>query len=385
MDIVAQETVKRLQYLDKLNTYFLFCFDDQEGYHLQESENFRIIRIPRAPSPIVEQFLLPLLALRYRIDLFHSTGNTSPYFLPCKRLVTLHDIIYLEKNDHLKGGSLYQRIGKQYRRLIVPKIVRKADGLITVSQNEQQIILDRLPELQGRLTVVANAVSGHFMPKPAETTLSVSLKYKLPNQPFIFFLGNTDPKKNTVNVLKAYHRYILKYGHTLKLVIADISRANVHRLIEKHQLTEIKEHVYLTNYVRHEDMPDIYNRARLFLYPSLRESFGLPILEAMACETPVVTSGSHAMPETAGNASLLVNPEDPSSIAEAIHIVHTDEATRHRLIQLGKQRILDFNWNQSIQNLLKIYKAICDGESVKSVVIEPIIRRNKKGQPVYTG
>ena len=384
MDIVAQETVKRLQYLDKHNTYFLFCFDDQEGYSMQESDNFRIIKIPRIPSPLAEQFILPLLALKYKIDLFHSTGNTSPYFLPCKRMVTLHDIIYLEKHNKLKGGSLYQRIGKRYRKFIVPKIIRKADAVITVSKNEEQIILDRLPELKGKLSVITNAVSGQFMQKPAATTLSVSLKYKLPSKPFIFFLGNTDPKKNTVNVLKAYHQYILKHGSALKLVIADLSQANVSRLIDRFKLEEIRDHVIITNYIKHEDMPDVYNRASIFLYPSLRESFGLPILEAMACGTPVITSGNYAMADTAGNASVLINPEEPSSIAAAIHSIESSEKLRNELIQLGKQRIMDFNWNSSVQNLISLYGETLEG--VKS--IQPMagtkFKDKKKGQPAYT-
>lgn len=384
MDIVAQETVKRLQYLDQKNTYFLFCFDDQDGYSIEDSANFRVIKIPRLPSPLIEQCLLPFLALKYRLDLLHSTGNTSPLFLHCKRLVTLHDIIYLEKRDDLRGGTVYQRLGKIYRRFIVPKIIRKAEGLITVSQNEQRIILDRLPELAGRLTVIPNAVSTQFMQKPLETTLGVSLRYKLPNHPFIFFLGNTDPKKNTKNVLKAYHTYVTKYGPHLKLVIADLSRSVVERLIEKHDLEIIRDHVYITNYVKHEDMPDIYNRAQLFLYPSLRESFGLPILEAMACGTPVITSGNYAMPETAGNAAMFISPDAPASIAEAIHLISTNSDLREQFIAAGKQRIQEFSWNQSVNNLIKIYQAVHQGASVKAALPPPVTGLNKKGQPVYT-
>ncbi len=384
MDIVALETVKRLQYLDKLNTYILFCFDDQEGYTLESSANFQIVKIPRAPSPIIEQCILPFLALKYKLDVLHSTGNTSPLFLHCKRLVTLHDIIYLEKRDDLKGGSLYQQIGKKYRRFIVPRIIRKAEGLVTVSQNEKRIILDRLPELTGRLTVIPNAVSMHFMPKPAETTLSVSLKYKLPNHPFIFFLGNTDPKKNTLNVLKAYHAYVKKHGSALKLVIADLSRAVTNRLIDKYNLDEIRDHVYITNYVKHEDMPDIYNQARLFLYPSLRESFGLPILESMACGTPVITSGNHAMPETAGNAAIFINPESPQSIADAIHRLNSNESLRKQLIESGQRRIQEFSWNQSVFNLIKIYQAVLEGGSIKTAIPNSKPGLNQKGQPVYT-
>lgn len=155
------------------------------------------------------------------------------------------------------------------------------------------------------------------------------------------------------------------------------------RIIDKYNLHAIRDHIYITNYVKHEDMPDIYNRARVFLYPSLRESFGLPILEAMACGTPVITSGNHAMPETAGDAALFISPDSLASIADAIHRLNHDESLRKQLIQSGHQRISEFSWNQSVLNLIKIYQAVLDGESVKTAIVSTRPDINQKGQPVY--
>ena len=383
MDIVALETIKRLQYVDQDNTYFLFCFSDQEGYQLQETENLRIIKIPRIPSPLAEQFIIPLLALKYNLDILHSTGNTSPLFLHCKRLITLHDIIYLEKKDQLKGGTLYQRIGKKYRKFIVPKIVKKADCLVTVSENERSIITAKLPELAFRLKVIQNAFGSHFMPKPDELTLSGMLKYKVPAKPYIFFLGNTDPKKNTVNVLKAYHQLRSKGKTELKLVIADLSKYELNKLLHKHHLESIQEDIHITNYIRNEDLPDIYNRASIFLYPSLRESFGLPILEAMACGTPVITSGSYAMPETAGDAAMMVNPESPESIANAIEKLSNNKDLIISYKAKGFERVKLFSWNSSARQLVQLYHSILSG----SVTKEPVKTNTagkKKGQPAYT-
>lgn len=383
MDIVALETIKRLQYVDQDNTYFLFCFSDQDGYQLQETSNLRIIKIPRIPSPIAEQFLLPLLAIKYNLDILHSTGNTSPLFLPCKRLITLHDIIYLEKKDQLKGGTLYQRIGKKYRKYIVPKIVKKADSLITVSENERNIITTKLPELSARLKVIQNAYGSHFMPKPDELTLSGMLKYKVPAKPFIFFLGNTDPKKNTVNVLKAYHQLRSTGKTTLKLVIADLSRYELNKLLSRHHLESIQNDIHITNYIRNEDLPDIYNRASIFLYPSLRESFGLPILEAMACGTPVITSGSYAMPETAGDAAMMVNPESPESIASAIEKLCTNDELMQNYRTKGLERVKQFSWNASAKQLVQLYHNILSGKVEEEKVITKAAGK-KKGQPAYT-
>lgn len=358
MDIVALETIKRIQQHDHNNKYFLFCFEDQIEHYLENSERLQIVRIPRVPSPIIEQFILPLLALWYKLDLLHSTGNTSPLFLPCKRVITLHDIIYLEKKDKLRGGSIYQKIGKLYRRLIVPLVIKKADGLITVSETEKETILKKLPCLNNQLRVIPNAVSNHFTPRADIHTLTTCLKYKLPKEPFIFFLGNSDPKKNTINVLKAFHDFIVSSETRLHLVIADLSRNDIEKILKRYQLKNISDRVHAINYVNNEDLPDIYNKAHFFLYPSLRESFGIPILESMACGTPVITSGLHAMAETAGDAALLINPEKPEEISMAMQQLAGSPELRLKLRNLGFQRVSLFSWHASVQKLVNIYSEL---------------------------
>ena len=180
------------------------------------------------------------------------------------------------------------------------------------------------------------------------------LKYKVPAKSYIFFLGNTDPKKNTVNVLKAYHQLRSKGKTELKLVIADLSKYELNKLLHKHHLESIQEDIHITNYIRNEDLPDIYNRASIFLYPSLRESFGLPILEAMACGTPVITSGSYAMPETAGDAAMMVNPESPESIANAIEKLSNNKDLIISYKAKGFERVKLFSWNSSARQLVQL-------------------------------
>ena len=262
-------------------------------------------------------------------------------------------------------------------------MVKKADCLVTVSENERSIITAKLPELAFRLKVIQNAFGSHFMPKPDELTLSGMLKYKVPAKPYIFFLGNTDPKKNTVNVLKAYHQLRSKGKTELKLVIADLSKYELNKLLHKHHLESIQEDIHITNYIRNEDLPDIYNRASIFLYPSLRESFGLPILEAMACGTPVITSGSYAMPETAGDAAMMVNPESPESIAKKIKKLSNNKDLIISYKAKGFERVKLFSWNSSARQLVQLYHSILSG----SVTKEPVKTNTagkKKGQPAYT-
>lgn len=380
MDVVAIESIKKLQVLDKVNSYFIFCFNDSFNHEIFETENFRIIHIPKIPSPVAEQFLLPLLAIKYKLDLLHSTGNTSPLFLHCKRIITLHDVIYLESSKNYSGGTLYQRIGNRYRRFVVPYVIPKADKVITVSENEKEIIKNLFPNLKSEIQVIPNACAAHFTKKSAELSLGSSLKYNLPNLPYYLVHGNTDPKKNTENVLKAIHLLHKKGKLKRKLVITDISRFEIDKIIKRCELDGIQDLLCITNYVHNTDMPDLYSRAFLFLYPSKRESFGIPILESMACGTAVITSNCSSMPAISGDAALYADPNSPESIAACITKLETDKRLMAFLIKNGKQQLQNFNWTTSVSKLLNCYQSM----KAEQVVSPKGTLLNKKGQPLLS-
>lgn len=356
MDIVALEQIKRIQYLDRENTYFVFCFNDSDNFILEGTENVKIIKLPRIPSPIAEQLLLPFLAIKYNLDILHSTGNTSPLFVHCKRIITLHDIIYLRKNLNLKGGSLYQRIGNAYRKLIVPLVLPKATTIFTVSETEKSEITKTLPSLKNKISVVYNACSSNFIAKPEQSTIASKLKYSLPNEPYFLLHGNTDPKKNTKNALIAFHQLLINGKLKRKIVLTDLKTAEVQKIIKQNNLDGLDAFLVLTNYVNHEDMPDLYTRAFAFLYPSIRESFGLPIIEAMSCGTPVITSNCSCMPEIAKEAARFVDPFDPTSIAAGIEELEFNDNLRLELINKGLMRSKDFSWSTSTKKLVSLYR-----------------------------
>jgi glycosyltransferase involved in cell wall biosynthesis len=356
MDIVALEQIKRIQYLDRENLYFIFCFKDADDFILEGTENVKIIKLPRIPSPIAEQFLLPFLAIKYNLDILHSTGNTSPLFVHCKRIITLHDIIYLKKKNDLVGGSLYQRIGNAYRKLVVPLVLPKASTIFTVSETEKMEITKTLPNFKDKISVVYNACSSNFTTKPGQSTLASKLKYGLPNEPYFLLHGNTDPKKNTKNTLAAFHQLMTKGKLKRKIVLTDLKASEVQKIIKQNHLNGLEEYLILTNYVNHEDMPDLYTRAFAFLYPSIRESFGLPIIEAMSCGTPVITSNCSCMPEIAKDSARFVDPFDPTSIAKGIEEMEFNEQLRLQLIQKGLVRSKYFSWSASTKKLISLYR-----------------------------
>lgn len=195
MDMVALELLKALQKIDHPHEVVVFVKPDEDEACLEATNNMKIVKVKSAPYPIWEQILLPAAAAKEKVDILHCTSNTAPVFLKMPLVLTLHDIIYLEKIN-MSEGTTYQKFGNLYRRFNVPMIVPKAKKILTVSDFENKRIKEHFNIQDDRVITVYNGVGPHFKrindPKVLAETKA---KYQLPDQ-FIFFLGNTDPKKN---------------------------------------------------------------------------------------------------------------------------------------------------------------------------------------------
>jgi len=235
----------------------------------------------------------------------------------------------------------------------VPLIINKCKKIITVSNSEKDKIEKLFKTNKLRVEVVYNAADERFI--NCDITNNDLLKqFDLPSQ-FILFHGNTDPKKNTGNVFKALSILKNKYSIEIDLVITDLGVSFIKKIAKETKSLDVLNQIKSVGYISTDKMPYLYSASSLFLYPSLREGFGLPILEAMSCETPVITSNSSSMPEVAGNAAYLIDPENPDQIAEAMAIMLNDSLKRNEFIEKGKKNILRFSWEDSAKQTLKIY------------------------------
>jgi len=356
MEVVALETIKELQKLDTVNNYFIFVKDDKDHDCLKETANFKIVVVPGISYFDWEQISLPKAVKKYSLDFLHSTCNTSSLSLSIPLILTLHDIIYLEKLDF--KGTAYQNFGNLYRRFIVPRVVKKSKLIITVSHFEKNVIIRKLPFSANKLEVIYNGVNNKFNSNYSPDAVSQFRRDHFLPDNFILFLGNTAPKKNTPNLLAAYANYCELADEIVPLVILDYERELVVDILGKLGKSKIIQHINFPGFVSSDDMPLIYNAATLFIYPSLRESFGLPIIEAMRCNTPVITSNTSCMPEIAGDAAMFINPEDPTDMAEKIYTILSDSNLRRRFSELGAQRALQFSWRKAAENLLLFYSQL---------------------------
>ena len=353
MDYVVLQEIRELQKIDTRNEYFVFVAPGDDRC-LEDTQNVHILEIGGDFYPLWEQVTLLKAANELNLDMLHCTSNTAPIRCKIPLILTLHDIIFLEPRDKA-NKSFYQNMGWFYRRLVVPRILKKCKRIITVSNFEKNNIMSKLDLPQGKIAMIYNGYNEWF--KPLDDTEQIYKKY-IDSSGYFFFLGNTDPKKNTERTLVAYSKYLEKSEVKRRLLMADLDKSFLSSIIERNHIENILSQIVMPGYIVNKDLPYIYNNAFAFLYTSLRESFGIPLLEAMACGTPVITSNTSSMPEIGGPEAILINPEDPDEIAEKMLQLEKDEALYQRQKKIGPIRAKCFSWQQTAEHLLDLYESI---------------------------
>ena len=353
MDYVVLEEIKELQKSDNRNEYFVFVAPGEDRC-LHDSNNVHIIEIGSSFYPLWEQFSLPRAVDQLNLDMLHCTSNTAPIRCKVPLILTLHDIIFLEPRDK-SNKSLYQNMGWRYRRFVVPKILKKCKRIITVSEFEFNNIITKLDIPEEKMVMIYNGYNEWF--RPVEDTELVYQQY-IEEPGYFFFLGNTDPKKNTERTLIAYSKYLEKSDVKRKLLMADLDSSFLDDIVERNHIENIKDQIVIPGYINNADLPYIYNNAFAFLYTSLRESFGIPLLEAMACSTPVITSNTSSMPEIGGPEVLMVNPLEVNEITEKMLLLEKDEALYQKQKEIGIRRAQQFSWKFTAEQLLTVYEDV---------------------------
>lgn len=353
MDFVVLQEIKELQKMDTPHEYFVFVKPGVDRC-IESSEHVHIIEVNCPSYPLWEQWALPRAAIKAGVDILHCTSNTAPIWCDIPLVLTLHDIIFLEPRDK-KNKSLYQNLGYFYRRWDVPRILKKCRRIITVSDFELGNIKQKLQLPDSQLKMIYNGYNEWF--RPIESNKQQYRKY-IADAGYFFFLGNTDPKKNTERTLVAYAKYLEQSEVKRPLLMADLDQEYLNGIIERNGIEAIRDHIVIPGYIINSDLPYIYNNAFAFLYTSLRESFGIPLLEAMVCGTPVITSNTSSMPEIAGHDAILINPESSDEIALKMLQLERDTDFYQRQKAVGLERAKLFSWRKTTENLLRLYEEV---------------------------
>lgn len=351
MDIVALELLKELVKLNMDITLF-------SANGANRSDLPLIKQRAGGPSfyPLWEQIYLPSV-LNEGFDIVHFSANTAPLKRRTKSILTLHDVIFLDPSYAKRGGSLYQRLGSKYREAIVNRVIHSCDKIVTVSHYEKQHIIDLTGIDQSRVEVIYNGVSSRFFTDYTESELDIFHEENQLPEKFMLFFGNSDGKKNSANTINAFLKWRREAGAECSLVVTNISDQQVDTLINPEYKVDTDNYLYTIPFIPHSKLSKLYHLAELYLYPSIAESFGLSILESMACGTPVITSNVTSMPEIGGESAFYVDPNSISSIASGIEQAVQSDSIEKR-IKTGKDRAAQFTWRRAAQSYKSLYEQI---------------------------
>ena len=357
---VILNIVKNILEIDTKNEYkFLYNKEDTkdilEKFINSDKNNYQFIKTDIKLFSLKEIFCLRKFLKNLKADIFYSPHFvTFPFNKNYKTILTVHDLIPFILPETLSKSSLKWKIFYKFH-WPTKFLLKKADLVITVSENSKKDLVRLFGVDDKKISIIYNGVSEHKFNENIKE--KVLLKYHLPDN-FILYVGRFDPYKNVTNIIKAYSK-LSNIKNEFKLVIVGDTKSayypELSRLVDK---LNLKGNVIFSGYVLSEDLPLLYHLSLAFIFPSLYEGFGLPILEAFSVGTPVLTSNTSSLPEVAGNAAVLVDPKNIGEIAESIKKVLQDENLKQSLIQKGYEQSKKFSWKNSANKLLDIFNEV---------------------------
>ncbi len=297
------------------------------------------------------QAVLPGTLRSIQPDLCHFTNYMAPLVTSCPYIVTVYDMtIFITPRLHSFKKLVLDRT-------LIPRVARKAGAIITVSNSARKDILRYLKVPKEKVRVVPGAASPSFRPITDATQLeAVRARHGL-YDPYILYVGTIEPRKNLPRLVRAFAS-LKRRGLPHKLVIVGQSGWHTEPIFAEIERLELKSEIVFTGYVPFEDLPAIYTMAEVMAFPSLYEGFGLPVIEAMACGTPVVTSNTSSLVEVADSAALLVDPLSVEELETALHRFISDRCLRADLREKGLERAAHLTWEHTAQATLEVYNSV---------------------------
>lgn len=309
-------------------------------------------------SDIWEHFVLPSRLAREEIEVFHGPASLIPFYKKGYGVcVTIHDLVAF-----LFPQTIPRRYGV-YMRFLLRLAVKRADRIIAVSQHTRQDLIEILKVPENKISVIHEAPAAVFRPLDRSMVRQrLKEKYGLEGN-YIYHIGNIEPRKNLIHLLEAFIIVCREVREPYRLVVSGQRGWLVGSLRRYFKTYPLRERVVFTGYVPEEDIPWFMNGADLFVFPSLYEGFGLPVLEAMSCGTPVITSNRSSLPEIVGKAAILADPDDVRDLAERIIEVLRRPEEKVRLSRAGREQAAKFTWAETARRTLEVYRAVAGHEN----------------------
>ncbi len=328
---------------------FIFISDKQHGDLKGLPNNvIPIVVKPVARHPLLWKYwydvLVPAVLKKYKADVFFSPYGFCSLRTKVPQCLVIHDLAFLHYPHFIPASHRW------YYHRFTPTMIRKASQIITVSHFSEKDILEHYPHAAGKLHVVYNAASDYFEPLEWVEKEKIKLKYAEGKEYFIC-IGAVHPRKNLINLLKAFSWFKKRQQTNMQLLIAGRLAWHYEEFLEKLESFKFKKDVKLLGYIPSPELPALVGSAYALVYPSFFEGFGLPLLEGMQSAVPVISSRSGAMPEIAANVALFCDPENAEEMGQQMAQLYKDERLRELLIQKGLERAKTFNWHHSAERV----------------------------------
>jgi glycosyltransferase involved in cell wall biosynthesis len=367
-----RNVVRMLARLDRESKYFLIGSPEKVAECGALPPNFHAVALAGRDDTLKGNLAFRAIVRRLGCDVVHIPHLFwIPRGLSCPYVLTVHDLL-----EHMYGSRGASSVRRSLHFYLTRRVLRKAARVIAVSQFTRNEIEKLLAIPDARIEVVYNAIDERFLhghATEADREL-ISQRYQV-NYPFILYAGAIRPHKNVVRIIEAFSALKSELQKEqqlpdLKLIIIGDDLSSHPRLRRTVVRSGVQNDVRFLGFVPIEVLRIFYDVAKVFVFPSLYEGFGLPPLEAMAHGTPVVTSNTSSLPEVVGNAALLVNPENVFEIRRGLQRALLDSALREQMKQRGYEQAQRFSWTNSVSRILEIYREVADGPVIRGVAAD---------------
>jgi len=345
--IYAASLARTLQHLDVENEYQFFAVQQRRDMTKRKTLRTRMDTLYR--DVVWTHGVLPWQVCRARVDILHMPANVIPLWLPCPTLVTILDTTVFHTPRNFPFWH------RNYFRLLVPWAAKHASMILTISGYSKQDIVKQFRVAPDKVVVTHLAASPTFRTISVQEILKVKQRYGLDS--YILTVGTLEPRKNMIRLLQAF-ALLRQSGFSYQLVHAGPRGWLFDDILAEVDRLQLQDSVRFLGRVSLEDLVGLYNAATVLVYPSLYEGFGLPVLEAMACGCPVVTSNTSSLPEVVGEAGIMVDPYDVQQLMDAIQKVLEDKALAQDMRQQGLERASLFSWQRCAQETLDAYHQV---------------------------
>ncbi len=346
----SYETLKRITN-DHPEHHFVFLFDRAYDEDFIFADNITpLILSPPARHPFLFywwfEFSVADFLNKFKPDLFLSPDGYMSLKSNCKQLAVIHDISF----EHYPKDVSW--LVRKYYTHFFPKFARKANRIATVSEFSKNDIATHYKIDASKIDVVYNGCNESYMPVNEEIKLKTKKTFSK-NCDYFLFVGSLHPRKNISRLFEAFDKFKDKASNDIKLVIVGEKYRWTTEIKKTYLNMKFKQDVLFTGRLSTDNLKNVLGSAMAMTYVPYFEGFGIPILEAMNCDTPVITSNLTSMPEVAKEAALLVDPFSVDSISSAMVLIYQDKNLRNNLIEKGRKRKLDFSWNKTANELWK--------------------------------